>query len=433
LRAFIEGLLTAGRDAPLPQIEDLDTRVVITASDIVKAEGFVHTKGDIISAVEDSCSLPVLLRSFKNLRQTPLVDGGLCDNLPVDYLLQDTSSPIFAVFPDDAPERADVSNIVSYFLALINASINHSVTRSKAVVSKPFRFGAETDLGLLQFEKAITQLQSDDWYEARRGRAAARIRDFARSYGLSIAKDEARVIDAVDIEQYRLALDNLTSGRAGDFRYLKSQFVIRINSERRYKSGKAAADRIPDTITRLSMLEVLTDDARFYRTSVNLSPDGIVTTVWSARNATRNLSLQIRALPMDKAQGASARNCLLEFIGPPGAVVKGDVIEIQSVYQSQPGSDLARLNEGKSDFLGFRNASSTPIETAELILVYPTALGPISLAFDATRSTLTSPPTRLDLHAAAPLPIPPGQVAEGLTATGLAPEARFYALAIPQF
>ena len=131
----------------------------------------------------DSCSLPILIRSFANLSATHHVDGGLCDNLPVEVLIEQGQDVIFAIFPKVEADNRKITNILAYISSLLSASIGHSVTRSVSLVAKPFRFEAETHLGLLDFKEAIAQLANLDWYENEKDKALRRIRDFSISYG----------------------------------------------------------------------------------------------------------------------------------------------------------------------------------------------------------------------------------------------------------
>ena len=74
-------------------------KLYITVTDIVNHVGHTLNQGDLKRTVVDSCSIPIALRSFEYLSASHLVDGGLCNNLPVECLLEDQRTPIFAVFP----------------------------------------------------------------------------------------------------------------------------------------------------------------------------------------------------------------------------------------------------------------------------------------------------------------------------------------------
>jgi hypothetical protein len=126
-------------------------------------------------------------------------------------------------------------------LALLSASINHGVSRSKAMVAAPFRFEQKTELGLLEFREAIKLLRNDEWYKEQKDAALARIEDFLTSYGSIASPNEARVVDVIDVDQYRKVLDELSSGFAGNFEQTLSRFMIRINCDEFFQDKKGAA------------------------------------------------------------------------------------------------------------------------------------------------------------------------------------------------
>ena len=61
-----------------------------------KACSEVHTSGDVWGAIRASCSVPGLFPPFVAPRQL-LVDGGLVNNLPLDFMAERCHGPIIAV------------------------------------------------------------------------------------------------------------------------------------------------------------------------------------------------------------------------------------------------------------------------------------------------------------------------------------------------
>lgn len=438
LRRFIAGILAAGREDHPGLIEDCrDVDLIITASDVINSTGILHERGDIVSAVEDSCSLPVLLRSFASLSNSHYVDGGLCDNLPVDCLKNDSQSPIFAVFPEPDKKQATNWNIVSYFVSLLSASINHNVERSIAVIGPAYRFPAKAKFGLLDFDQAVAQLDRADWYKIAFDDAMERIEAFSKSFGFTRNRSEARVVDSVDIDQFRTTLSNLTDHKEGQkpqLRCRKGKFVVRINDDRRLSAIHNNVRREADTITRISHLEVLSDDVRFHRATVNVAEDSVIPTIWSARNLSRSIDVPIAALSLNRGNfaGVPMRHCLLEFVDHQQHVGVGDLLELQSSYPSQPHADLRKLNMGQPDYFGFSNSTGMIIDEVELILVYPKSLGDFSLVADAKRCKgLTAQPMKLNLLAMGGMPMDPAQTAIGLSVRDVGLEAALFATVVP--
>jgi predicted acylesterase/phospholipase RssA len=437
LKTFVNGVLAAG-NADFPRlIEDCQVELIVTASDIVNSTGIRHERGDLITAVEDSCSLPVLLRSFGSLAQTHYVDGGLCDNLPIDCLINDNQSPIFAVYPDGSEGPRSNGNILSYFVSLLSASINHNVKRSIDMIGKPYRFGAATDVGLLDFDQAITKLANESWYKIAFDDALGRIASFSKSYGFTLAPSQSRIADSTDINQFRATLLNLTDPQPGQphkFQCLKGKFVVRVNHDRRLSTESPRGRREPDTITRISQMKVLSDDVSYYRASVNVSEESIVPTIWSARNLTQKCDIPIKALSLSPGRLANIpmRHCLIEFVDHRKNLLAGDVIELQSTYAVPHGSDLRKLNMGQPDYFGFSNTTGVQIEEAELILVFPKSLGTFRLHPDDERSRgLTERATALDLQTSDNWMMEVGQQAVGIAVKKMPPEAALFATIVP--
>jgi predicted acylesterase/phospholipase RssA len=383
LKNFIKALFKKSTDPKNPNIEKRATTLSIIASDIAKSKAIVHQSGDLVSALVDSCSLPIVFRSFNSLATTHYVDGGLCDNLPVEGLLSARNAATFAIFPIEEAGGATgetKNNLITYLLALFSASINHGVSRSMAMVSEPFRFGIETNIGLLEFDEALDLLRQPNWYETRRDEAFKRIEDFARSYGVINDPNDARVVDVIDIGQYQQALTELSDDFASHLEIQRARFMVRVNCDEIFNNEKDAADRTSDTITRVTEFKVLSDKASCYRSYLIMTDDNIVPTVLSARNLTRKAEIPIRALALGKTVPTeNFKHCLIQFIEPSQHIGVGDVIEIRGVYYSTPKGDMRLLNLLKNDFFGFTNSQLPTVSKAELVLIYPKRIGPLQL------------------------------------------------------
>jgi predicted acylesterase/phospholipase RssA len=388
LSAFLRALFKFSTGSEDHVIEGRTPALTIIASNIVASEAVEHRKGPLIPALTDSCALPIIFRSFASLAGSHHVDGGLCDNLPVEGLLSDVAAPVFAIYPVTLPKEPSTrNNIFTYVLALLSASINHGVSRSKAMVAAPFRFEQKTELGLFEFREAIKLLQNDEWYKEQKDAALARIEDFLTSYGSIASPNEARVVDVIDADQYRKVLDELSSDFASNFEQTLSRFMIRINCDEFFQDKNDAAGRPADTVTRVSEVKVLGDDVRYYRSNLLLSGTSIVPTIWSVRNQTRDRDIPIRALALeDRSDHKAAKHCLIQFIDPKAHLSKGDILEIRGTYPTAHPNDM-RLNFQKTEFFGFNNLDWDDIQTAELVLVYPKKIGPFNLSSDPNRST----------------------------------------------
>ena len=380
LRDFFRALFEFSTGRADHVLDNRTPTLTIIASNIVASAAVEHKTGALIPALTDSCALPIIFRSFAALSASHHVDGGLCDNLPVEGLLSDVGSPVFAIYPvSPEKEPSTTNNIFTYLLALLSASINHGVSRSKAMIEAPFQFEQKTELGLLDFRGALAQLRDKGWYKEEKEAALARIEDFLTSYGSIASPNEARVVDVIDVDQYRKVLDELSSDFAGNFQQTLSRFMIRVNCDKFFQdNNKDAARRKADTVTRVSEVKVLGDDVRYYRSNLLLSGTSIVPTVWSVRNQTRDRDIPIRALALDDRQDRkTAKHCLIQFINPQAHFSKGETLEICGVYPTSAPNDMSGLNFQKAEYFGFENLEWDDIQAAELVLVYPKKLGPL--------------------------------------------------------
>jgi len=67
------------------KIENLNIPIKIVATDIVKVKEKIFKKGSMYDAMRASCSIPGLVRPYKH-KKTELIDGGVLNPLPVEYL-----------------------------------------------------------------------------------------------------------------------------------------------------------------------------------------------------------------------------------------------------------------------------------------------------------------------------------------------------------
>jgi hypothetical protein len=256
------------------------------------------------------------------------------------------------------------------------------------MISKPFRFEVETNLGLLDFREALEQLKDKNWYDKEKEAALFRIENFLTSYGFIKSPNDSRVADVIEVNQYLQTLVELSSDFASHFKQTRSRFMVRVNCDKFFQNKKDAAKRPADTVTRIAEVVVLSDDARYYRTNVSFADGSIAPTIWSVRNLRTNKSIPIRALPLDnRSDNSAAKHCLIQFIDPKAHFRKGDELEIQGIYHTFEGGDMRELNFRRTDYFGFQNTEWDEIETAEIVLVYPARLGSLQLAHDPKRGT----------------------------------------------
>jgi predicted acylesterase/phospholipase RssA len=282
--AFLDNILTFCSHGD-KEIETIPkTKLSITATNLSNSCGVTFSSGSIKKALRDS-ALPLLFRSFNYLSINHHVDGCLCNNLPVNCLLDDVSAPIFAVFAVETLDPTPPSTVFLYLLSLFAASINHNDQRSKGMISDAFHFPVKTNFSTFSFSKALDVFGDDDWYDREYTKAYDKIVDFVTSYGDVHNKRQYRFIDTKNISDYIKSLESATKDY-GDF--IKHKYAGLIVRNKLDKS-KGNLRRLADHVKRTARFEVTDKRFRYYRSAVSFA-GGIsaVQTVWHAFNKTKD-------------------------------------------------------------------------------------------------------------------------------------------------
>lgn len=147
----------------------LKKKLIVVSANIDERKATKHRApgGHLSTALLESMGLPFCFRTWNSGGHTINVDGGLCENLPVDDLLADagTDGRVVAFsFPQAQSDRP--TNLWTFGMSLLDVAINHSVHTARA------RLGAESvctlrgpeALTTFNFEAAMNFLESDKEY-----------------------------------------------------------------------------------------------------------------------------------------------------------------------------------------------------------------------------------------------------------------------------
>jgi predicted acylesterase/phospholipase RssA len=163
------------------------THIHIVASVLSDARKHVHSDASempIISALLDSCAIPYCFRIWQPAGPV-IVDGGLCENLPSDELLEHekTDGPVLAVsFKSSWPGTQ--RNLEEFSLALLDTAISNSVTRAKTRLGLDRVCEIQTALTTFAFAQAAAL--SEEEAERIRREASEFIEGFVRQQRLRI-------------------------------------------------------------------------------------------------------------------------------------------------------------------------------------------------------------------------------------------------------
>ncbi len=143
------------------KIGELKRPVFIKAADLLRGKGKSFTAKDdefVIDRLVDSCALPFVLRAWRNIGTYPLVDGGICENLPSDDLIDesDEHGEVVAIsFRNRGVPKAP-EGLWEFSMALIETAINNSMERAKRSLRSGSIINLETHMSTFDFGDKLT-------------------------------------------------------------------------------------------------------------------------------------------------------------------------------------------------------------------------------------------------------------------------------------
>jgi hypothetical protein len=329
------------------------------------------TKGNLKQAIIDSCGLPVLFKSFGNFDRNSNVDGGLCNNLPVSCLLDDNSAPIFAVYPADNSPDQHPDTLPRYLLAMLSASIDDNVAKSKAIVDNAFHIPVKVSYNTFDFNKAIDLYSNGLWYDKEYGRVKTKISEFVRVGGLSNTAISRRYISTINIKDYADFIYRMAGSHRSLVTLVRSTLTVRVRCAIRANAGAIITNREPDVITHAMKLRVESEHLRYFSQWFSTSASEFEPSVWSARNVSQNKDIPIELLPAGRSPQKVAVG-IVEFINPKENLKVGDIIEIYCNTYSLDG--MVSLNVGTPDFIQLNKLDADGAD-AYIFCIIPTSLG----------------------------------------------------------
>lgn len=360
-------------------------RLFIAASDVVTGNG-VKAIGNLRRAVVDSCSIPFALRSFAYLSQSSLVDGGLCNNLPVDYLLENSDAPIFLVYPSEIESvtRPVIRNILTYAVSVVSCPIEYNVKRAKLSVEESFHLRVDVNFSTFDFDAAMAFVNDVSRYDKLYELTIRQLEDFVSTYGDIHNQHNVRVTDTKNIADYAEMLGTATAEYERFIELGRCLLMVHVNENRR----GLPKHRKADTVTMRTDFTITKEGFRFYRSRLKRDSDGRMTpSIWFARNVTKQINLPIRVLSLGSdPSSAGFQNCVVEFLSSKADCSVGDVIQVTNVtYRKE---DMAQMNDHRNEFMSLTNPHAQSYDAAELRCRFPLSLGEFSLEIDDSKSAI---------------------------------------------
>ena len=235
-----EKLETLFKKEGVHSLKDLKAKkgieVIVIAADLRDGQMIVSPQdSSIVSAIMDSCGLPYCFRTWKQGvgGGAVIVDGGICENLPVDVLKKeaDKHGPVAAIsfFPTRRPAP---SGVTSFSMALLDTAMNNAVNRAKALLKEDQVFEIETSVSTFDFPKALKEGLGEEYWRIRR-QAKDFFENFVQVQGKTlhhVAEDPWNEPNAT-LKELMLNLGRIYERQHDPikFRYLKCDFVVDAN------------------------------------------------------------------------------------------------------------------------------------------------------------------------------------------------------------
>jgi predicted acylesterase/phospholipase RssA len=385
LVTFLNDLFAKAAPAAPKQIEDINEnggiQLAITGSDLSQSRGVTFESGNLIERILHSAAIPFAFRNFPDISTSPYVDGGLCENLPVEQLLirEDLDGPVFCVtIADEAHQAYAAKSFKEYCLQLISASMNHNVDRSKRLVGLSNQFEEKSNLSTFEFERAISKLNDANWYKNSFDRTMGKLHKISQLYEMVGSPAPSKLSGRLSASKIMHSLFKVFETSLGipEWEYVKSEFVVRAEC---LHSPQPNQNRSVDFIIRTATIKAMGDNLVCFNSSAHLNAESsIIPTAWTCFNATQNREIAVQAIPVRNPADPSVRlvGVLVFFENPHQSVAKGDTLIIKSHFLLDDA--MTGLHKAGADYISVENGHAIGIGVAEAVLVYPSTFGTIS-------------------------------------------------------
>jgi NTE family protein len=149
-----------------PRISDiLNRRLSVVASNLSTGEPERSAPSDdLVSALLNSAGIPFCFRQWNSSNSAVIVDGGLCENLPIDDLVATTATDgRILAFSFQRKSPGNPKNILEFAAALLDVAINRSVQIARDRLGAGSVYTLGTEIGTFDFNSARAYLNSDSY------------------------------------------------------------------------------------------------------------------------------------------------------------------------------------------------------------------------------------------------------------------------------
>lgn len=351
----------------------------VIASDVWggKAKEFRDDGQNLIEALSESCAIPFVFKTYKHVAHSPYVDGGLCENLPSQFLkANDADGQIIAFSFQPAKPTYNAGSAFSYGMMLMDTAINNSMTRARLALTDDAVFAIHPTVDTLDFEKAMTHGPESNEYKTIKEETTAflisyiaRLRAKNKSVPGWSMKVTGSLIELMNrvYEYYQLAFSR-EKRKTKRFSLIIVGNCLLDESDPRYGQPDEVIEEI-----RFSPIEGSVGCLpRHFGSSNDSDSSRIPRVVRVYDNLSREVPAVIipaaRRAEDEPAGGVSGSLALLFFV-PPLVPLPSDSESYR--LEDRSFENVVQDLRSGTDFLGVSNVHEESIETVDIVLFYP--------------------------------------------------------------
>lgn len=320
----------------------------------------------ILNAVLDSAAVPFALRTWNKQQGTILVDGGLCENLPVVAVggTDDADGKVVAI-GFQKPVGGSPTTIVEFALALLDVAINNSEAKARVLLPANRLCLLKANIPTFDFPHALKEGLGAE-FDLTRNTVSSFLNDYIDAENAQVVK----LVESMDTWMHSDKIAREIMSGVGEMyytqhsgqkiRYLKGVYEITANSLGENPAGVKDSARLECQIVSL--------DEPIYcmAFAINRPPGSKFTgmmeiRVWDSNNR----PIKIKALPMFKPEDADEYRrvcvCFMPALPPRSG-------SYRLLLLDEPTEIMERLKNGEVDEISFGLPRSTN-EGADIKLV----------------------------------------------------------------
>jgi len=378
-RDFLWKLFTEAVDGRYEKLGDLGIPSIVIASDMLNGQKMAYHEPEkrLVDILFSSSALPFAFVGSKVGPGDLIVDGGLCENLPADELLngKDEYGRVIGVSFErtDAPQHPE--GLFDFAKSIVDTAIDSSMNRAVNILGSGSVHRIRTELTTFDFHKAIEALRGDH-YERVRAEALLWFERFSGDSedGETIILDEARgqpisrIMESIyEVYHAQHAGTPMAISRCA--------MIVQANSAKEEAPGHA------DLVKQKWTFKATTEPLMCFPIAIGSAEDLSVTgeATWSVRDRAGDSQGVIAIPAVDPHEDHGVWREILLFFNP---AIQPNNLESEPytiTQQDQVVDAMRGLRDAGKDYLYLKSSRNVPIERADLVLQYPGNLPPIKM------------------------------------------------------